>query len=239
MKSVPFALSAGFVLLTGLTVWLFYQAAHRSRPTLLVLVSWLALQAGLGLTEFYAAVPQALPPRLLLALLPPMLVIAYLLLTTRGRSYLLGLHLERLTLLHTIRIPVEMALLALYYYHAVPQLMTFEGRNWDIFSGLSAPLVYYLVFRRRLLGQRALLGWNLLCLGLVLNILVNGLLSVPGQLQQFAFEQPNLAVMYFPFVWLPSCLVPLVLISHTAACCQLARPTASIDPLLEEANLCI
>ena len=229
MESIPLVLSAGFVLLTGLTVWLFYRAAHRSRLTLAVLVAWLALQAVLGLNGFYAAAPYALPPRVLLALLPPVMVMAGLLVTTRGQTYLLGLRLEVLTLLHSIRIPVEVALLALYYHHAVPQLMTFEGRNWDIFSGLSAPVVYYLVFRRSLLGYKALLGWNLLCLGLVLNILVNALLSAPGPLQQFAFEQPNMAVMYYPFVWLPSCLVPLVLISHAAAFCQLAKPTVSLN----------
>jgi hypothetical protein len=224
MEAAPFVLAAGFMLLTGLTVWLFYRAAHRSRPTLYVLVVWLALQAGLGLTGFYAAAPAALPPRLLLALLPPVLVIAGLLLTARGRSYLRGLRIEVLTLLHTIRVPVEVGLLTLYHYHAVPQLMTFEGRNWDIFSGLSAPVVYYLVFRRRLLGYNVLLGWNLLCLGLVLNTLFNALLSVPGPLQRFAFEQPNIAVLYFPFVWLPSCIVPLVLLSHAAAFCQLTKP---------------
>ena len=223
VESVPFALSFAFVLLTGLTSWLFYRAAHESRSTLYVLVAWLALQAGLGLSGFYAAVPQALPPRLLLALLPPVLVLTGLLLTARGRSYLTGLRLERLTLLHTIRLPVEVALLALYLHGAVPRLMTFEGRNWDILAGLSAPVVYFLVFRLRRLGRRALLGWNLLCLGLVINILINALLSVPGPLQRFAFEQPNVAVMFFPFVWLPSCVVPLVLISHAAAFCQLAR----------------
>jgi hypothetical protein len=99
--------------------------------------------------------------------------------------------------------------------------MTLEGRNWDILAGLSAPILYYLVFRRKLLDHKALLGWNILCLGLVLNILFQAMLSVPGPLQQFAFEQPNMAVLYFPFIWLPSCLVPLVLLAHTAAFYQL------------------
>jgi hypothetical protein len=37
----------------------------------------------------------------------------------------------------------------------------------------------------------------------------------------FAFDQPNIAVLYFPFNWLPSCIVPLVLLSHLAAIRQL------------------
>jgi hypothetical protein len=223
VETVPFVFSTAFVLLTGLATWLFYQAAHCSLRTLFLLVAWLAGQAVLGLNGFYLAVPPTLPPRLALALLPPVLVIAGLLLTPLGRSYLLGLRLEVLTLLHTLRLAVEISLWVLYRYHFVPQLMTFEGRNWDLLAGLSAPVVYYLVFRQRRLGRQTLLGWNIVCLGLVLNILVNALLSVPGPLQRFAFEQPNRAVLYFPFVWLPAGLVPLVLLSHTAAFCQLLR----------------
>jgi hypothetical protein len=41
--------------------------------------------------------------------------------------------------------------------------------------------------------------------------------------QQFAFDQPNIAVLYFPFIWLPSCVVPLVLLSHLAAIRQLSN----------------
>jgi hypothetical protein len=223
VEPVPFVFSAAFVLLTGLASWLFYQAAHCSPRTLLLLVAWLAGQAVLGLNGFYLAAPPSLPPRLALALLPPVLVIAGLLLTPVGRSYLLGLRLEVLTLLHTLRLAVELSLWVLYRHHLVPQLMTFEGRNWDLLAGLSAPVVYYLVFRQKRVGRQTLLGWNIVCLGLVLNILVNALLSVPGPLQRFAFEQPNRAVLYFPFVWLPAGLVPLVLLSHAAAFCQLFR----------------
>ncbi|MGI4871090.1 MAG: hypothetical protein ACRYFX_07915 [Janthinobacterium lividum] len=221
METVPTALKFVFPLITAFTVWQFYRAANKSRTTLYVLLAWLALQAALGLSGFYTANSAATPPRLMLAVLPPVLLTVGLLLTTRGRAYLDSLRIDRLTLLHTVRIFVELGLLVLYMHHAVPKLMTFEGRNWDIFSGLSAPVVYFLVFRRQVLGRSALLFWNLLCLGLVLNILVNALLAIPGPFQQFGFEQPNVAVLYFPFVWLPSCVVPLVIVSHLAAIRQL------------------
>jgi hypothetical protein len=50
-----------------------------------------------------------------------------------------------------------------------------------------------------------------------LNIVVNAALSAPVPFQQFAFDQPNIAVLYFPFVWLPGFIVPLVLFAHLAA----------------------
>lgn len=151
MPPVPAALGLAFALTTGLTVWLFCRAARQSRRTLAVLLAWLLLHTGLGLSNFYVA-PEAMPPRLLLALGPPMLLILGLFLAAPGRAYLDGLHLETLTLLHVVRVPVELVLLGLFLYRAAPQLLTFEGRNWDMLSGLSAPLVYSLAFWRQQVG---------------------------------------------------------------------------------------
>jgi hypothetical protein len=46
------------------------------------------------------------------------------------------------------------------------------------------------------------------------NIVVTAILYAPLPIQQLAFEQPNIAVMYFPFVYLPGFIVPIVLFSH-------------------------
>jgi len=67
------------------------------------------------------------------------------------------------------------------------------------------------------LNRYALLIWNFICLALLLNIVFNAILSVPGVFQKFAFDQPNLAILAFPFALLPSVLVPLVLFSHLAS----------------------
>lgn len=223
MENVPAYLGLAFALVTGLTVWLFYSAAHRSRPTLYVLLAWLLLQAALGLSGFYT-LTTTLPPRLLLALAPPLLGIATLFLTGRGRAYLDALRPDTLTLLHTVRVAVELVLLGLFLHGAVPQLMTFEGRNWDILSGLSAPLIYYWAFRRKQLPPRYLLAWNCLCLALLLNVVGHAVLAVPSGFQQLAFEQPNVAILHFPFIWLPSCVVPLVLLAHLTMIRRLIRP---------------
>jgi hypothetical protein len=169
-----------------------------------------------ALSGFYT-ISNTLPPRLALLLGPPLLLLAALFATAPGRRYLDGMRLEVLTLLHVVRIPVELVLLGLYLQKAVPQLMTFEGRNWDILAGLTAPVVWYFAFRRQQLGRCGLLLWNGLGLISLLNIVANALLSAPTPLQQFAFEQPNVAILHFPFVWLPGCVVPLVLLAHLVA----------------------
>jgi hypothetical protein len=101
--------------------------------------------------------------------------------------------------------------------------MTFEGRNFDILAGITAPFVAYVGITKGKLNKSVLLIWNILCLGLLLNIVINALLSAPSPIQQFAFDQPNVAILNFPYSWLPTCIVPIVLFAHLAAIRQLTR----------------
>ena len=222
MEDLPAYISILFGFTTILTAWLFYKATGNSKPVLLIILIWLAVQALIAGSGFYT-VTDTLPPRFLLLVLPPLLVIAGLFLSPNGRKFIDGLDLKSLTILHTIRIPVELVLFYLFTYKAVPELMTFEGRNFDILSGITAPVIFYFAFIRKQFDRKVLLIWNVICLGLLVNIVSNAILSAPFPFQQFAFDQPNIAVLYFPFIWLPCCVVPLVLLSHLAAFRQLSN----------------
>ena len=222
MENLPSYISIVFGLTTILTTLIFYKAAGNSKPVLLVILIWLAVQALIASSGFYT-VTDTTPPRFLLLVLPPLLGIAGLFLSPKGRRFIDSLDLKSLTILHTIRIPVELVLFFLFTYKAVPELMTFEGRNFDILSGITAPVIFYFAFIRKQLSRKIILIWNVICLGLLINIVSNAILSAPFPFQQFAFDQPNIAVLYFPFIWLPCCVVPLVLLSHLAAFRQLSN----------------
>lgn len=170
--TVPSSLALAFVTVVALTVWLFLRAVPNPRRATIVLALWFALQGMFSLAGFYAmaGAGAGAPPRLALAVAPPALAIVALLATRGGRAWLDGLRLDRLTLMHTIRVAVELILLGLYRHGAVPKLMTFEGANWDLFSGVSAPVVWWLAFRTRRMGRHALLAWNVVCLALVLKV---------------------------------------------------------------------
>jgi hypothetical protein len=114
----------------------------------LVILIWLAVQALIASSGFYT-VTDTTPPRFLFLVLPPLLGIAGLFLSPKGREFIDGLDLKSLTILHTIRIPVELVLFFLFTYKAVPELMTFEGRNFDILSGITAPVIFYFAFIRK------------------------------------------------------------------------------------------
>jgi hypothetical protein len=116
-----------------------------------------------------------------------------------------------------VRVPVEITLYLLYQHHLVPASMTFEGRNFDILSGLTAPFIYYLAARRTNFSRPVLIIWNIAALALLLNIVATAILAFPSPLQTIAFDQPNRAITFFPYVWLPSFVVPAVLYAHLAA----------------------
>ena len=61
------------------------------------------------------------------------------------------------------------------------------------------------------------LVWNFIALGLLINIVYHAVLSAPYPFQKFGFEQPNVAVFHFPYIWLPTFIVPAVFFCHVAS----------------------
>lgn len=220
---LPSYLILTFLAAVTLTYQLFISAVKNKLVPSLIIFGWLAATAALAYTGFFTDIA-GMPPRFTLAVLPALLFIIILLISKKGQSFVDGLNIRKLTLLHIVRIPVELSLYWLAAHKAVPELMTFEGRNFDIVSGITAPIIYFICFDgNRVKNRRLLLAWNCICLGLLLTIVINGVLSAPFRFQQFAFDQPNMAVLYFPFVWLPSFIVMVVLLSHLAAIRQLLK----------------
>jgi uncharacterized membrane protein len=213
MGNVPFYVPAVFILTTLLTAFIFYKASNRSRTVLLIVGIWLLLQGIIGYTGFYL-IEDTTPPRFVLLVGPTLLAIIFLFISFSGRRFLSGLNDKWLTWLHIVRIPVEIVLYWLFIYKLVPEDMTFEGQNLDIFSGLTAPFIAYFGYHKKMLNKWILVAWNLVCLALLFNIVSMAILSAPSPFQSRAFDQPNVGVLYFPFVWLPGFIVPVVLLSH-------------------------
>lgn len=213
MNNVPLYLPLGFVATVLLTCFFLVKAARGNKIVALILIIWLIAQGAVSITGFYTQT-QGIPPRFIAVLLPPILLIISLFATSKGRNFIDQLKPDQLTLLHVVRIPVELCLFSLYSYQLVPQLMTFEGINYDILSGITAPLVAYFGYYKKLFNKTVLLIWNLACLGLLINIAYHGILSVPTPFQRFGFDQPNIGLTFFPYVFLPGLIVPAVFFAH-------------------------
>lgn len=229
MSNYPVYIDLVFILTTFLTVFLFFRASGNNRNVLLLLMLWLVVQALISRTGFYQ-VTDTIPPRFALTLAPAVLFIIGMFVTQRGRQFIDTLNQAQLTQLHIIRIPVELVLYWLYLSKGVPQRMTFEGVNYDILSGISAGFVWYFGYVKRSLSRNILIAWNVVCLILLFNIVINAILSAPFRIQKFAFDQPDVALLVYPYTWLPCCVVPIVLLSHLTCLRQLSRglmPAAS------------
>lgn len=212
MENLPIWVSGSIALITFLTAFFLYKAT-RSRLIIGISIILLLLQTVPGLKGFYQNT-SSFPPPLPLLIGPGLIGIIILFVTKGGRKLIDSFDQRWMTWLSVIRIPVEFVLLTLFIYKQVPQVMTFEGRNFDILSGLSAPFIAYFGYTKRRISRPVLLLWNFICLGLLLNVVIHAVLAVPGPLQRLAFDQPNVAVLYFPFVWLPGFIVPAVLFTH-------------------------
>src|SRR3954471_15521149 len=161
MLQIPFYISLLFILTTLLTLFIFYTAG-RSKAVLVILGAWLLLQAIISLTGFYT-VTNTLPPRFVLLVAPALLTIILLFVTQKGRLFIDSLRTDRLTLLHSVRIPVEIVLYLLYTCKTVPVNMTFAGQNLDILAGLTAPLVWYFGYVKKKMNNPTLVAWNIVC----------------------------------------------------------------------------
>jgi hypothetical protein len=223
MLDLPVTLPLLMALCAFFAVGGMYRAAAKNKQVLWITGAWLVLQGAVSLTGFYHN-DYSLPPRFALLVGPPLVLIAALFFSERGRHFLDSLHLMGLTRLHVVRIPVELCLLLLFRHGQVPLEMTFEGHNFDILSGLSTPVIVWLAFPKNGPVRRWLLVvWNVVCLGLLFNIVATAIAASPYFAGHFGFATPNVAVFYFPFVWLPCLIVPLVLLAHLAALRKLLR----------------
>jgi hypothetical protein len=191
------------------------QTRNKASLILIGLLVWIIIQSVLTLQNLYHSDANTFPPKImLLGILPAFLIIIITFSTSNGRNFIDSLPIKNITYLHIVRVPVEIVLLLLFLNKVVPELMTFEGHNFDILSGITAPVIAYFAFVQKKVNKKLLLVWNIICLGLLFNIVYYALFSVPTLLQKFAFDQPNIAVLKFPFSLLPTFIVPAVLFAH-------------------------
>ncbi len=198
------------------------QKRRTYRTALGVAAGWLLLTAGLafsGILQDWSA----LPPRMALVILPPLVALVLLLRSRRVGALLDVLPLWALVAPQVFRVLVEVLLWLLYEQGRLPIQMTFEGRNWDIVVGLTAPLVAWLAARKPAGIELALVIWHIAGLLILSNIVVVALLSTPSPLRQFWNEPANTVIADFPWVWLPGVLVPVAYTLHALALRQLLR----------------
>jgi uncharacterized membrane protein len=191
------------------------EAAQRSvfTGTVLVITGWLVLLSVLSLAGFFRHFT-ALPPRVALAILAPAVLLVIISFRKRCIELLRAAPPHWLVMLQGFRVAVEIQLWLAFTRGLIPVQMTFEGRNYDIISGLLGLLAGWLMWRFKLYQKIISIIYNVIGLTLLLNILVIAVLSIPGPTRYFMNEPANTIVAEFPFIFLPGGLVVLAIALH-------------------------
>ncbi|MGK0362229.1 MAG: hypothetical protein ACI9U2_004549 [Bradymonadia bacterium] len=176
----------------------------------------LAVAAGLALTGITARLDTT-PPLALPVFAVFLLGTVALGLSPLGRR-LASLPIRLVIGFQAFRVLVELLLHQGMLEGVVPPQLSWSGRNLDVFAGLLAVPVGLYADR---LPKAVLWAFNLIGLGLLLNVIIVAVLSVPTPLQQF--EPANTFVAFFPFIWLPTGLVTIALLGHVLLTRRLLR----------------
>ncbi len=226
MKPTPLLLNAEFIALTlALTALLLASMRIAVQKTnsnsRLVIFSalgvglWLALTAGIASTPFLWKL-DAVPPRLVLLVAPTLVGMLVFARSAKVGELLNALSPAWIVGFQAFRVAMEIILWQLFLAGIIPVQMTFEGRNFDIVVGLTAPIVAWLMSQKRM-PRAALIAWNLVSLAILVNIVIVALLSAPIPFRVFMNEPANTVILSFPYVWLPTVVVPIAFLGHIAS----------------------
>jgi hypothetical protein len=212
-------IQAGFIILTivmlvlilselkkGIAKTSLGEARRKSifNKVLYAIIGWMSLISALSLTGFLNNF-STFPPRIIIVLIVPLIVMITVTFSSATREILAHIPAKNIVRLQVFRVFVEILLWMLVVQNLLPVQMSFEGRNFDVISGLTAPFAAYFLVNNR----AALIAWNFLTLALLINILGIAILSMPTPFRVFMNEPSNTIVTTFPYVWLPGLLVPM------------------------------
>lgn len=228
MEDIPSYVAATFVaIVIAVLCFLFYairtatQGKKNITPALVitVIVAWIffiSLQTFNGYFTNLSGIP-----RLPLMIGITLIAILFLFVWPRTRTILMKMPITTLHYIHIVRVPVEMVLWWLAVSRAIPMDMTFEGGNLDIISGISAPFAAVFMVGARSKSRIGAIIWNLIALALLMNIVQMAMGYMPYFYTPDTGQSANLGVFYFPYVLLPTFIVPAVLFSHLVSLHQL------------------
>ncbi|MBN9384187.1 MAG: hypothetical protein J0H74_25775 [Chitinophagaceae bacterium] len=183
------------------------------RITLLLLGGWILLLGVLALRGAFADFSK-LPPRQGIAMLLPLPVVLWVAMSGSGKELLRHTPPHWILYLQSFRIIVELVLWLCVVDRLLPVQMSFEGRNFDILSGLLAIPVGYYCFIKKSWPSWVVLLYNIGGLVLLLNAVAIAVLSMPTPLRMFHNEPAVTLIVHFPFIYLPGFLVPLAYTLH-------------------------
>ncbi|WP_018477864.1 hypothetical protein [Pontibacter roseus] len=189
------------------------KARRRNLMVAVVLLIWIGIASALAISGILSDFA-SIPPKFAIVIVAPLVSVVLLMRWPVFKNFLAHVPDSWLCYIQVFRVPVELFLWLLFLDNLIPVQMTFEGRNWDVLTGLTAPLAAYVCFGQGRKRRQLALIWNLVGMALLLNIISVAMLSTPSPFRMFFNEPANTIVATFPTVLLPALLVPIAYTMH-------------------------
>jgi hypothetical protein len=221
------AVQIGFILLTAIFYYLLYREFRLALPKtslsidqqqkfirslLIAFFSWLVFiyaWSRFGIFANFTLFPLNAAPVILI----PLVTILVFSFSKTVKEILVHIPQENIIKLQVFRFYVEVFLWALFSVSLLPIQMTFEGQNFDVATGATATLVAWLIAKAKF-PRFAVVIWNIVGLGLLINIVTIAIFSMPTPFRVFMNQPANTIVAEFPISLLPAFLVPLAYLLH-------------------------
>jgi hypothetical protein len=251
MPQIPLHISSLFIVLVFIIAFMiiitvqacgtrlnlpFDRRRKNLSMTIIVIMVWLVFTLIIALSGYLLDF-KSMPPKILLVTIPPVIFILLLFFSKEFLELISPLSNFWFIYPQCFRILMEIILYDLFRYNVIPVQMTFEGRNFDILTGLTAPFIAYYCFNKKIWSPKLALIWNFVGLILLLNIVVTAILSTPYPFRAFMNDPANTIVFGFPFVWLPAFVVPFSFLLHVLSIRKLLKNEKESEPLLIDASI--
>lgn len=222
------------ILMTSIIIFVYYKYSKKvifdkkvrnRRMTILIgfLIFWFGYLTFLSSQEILFDLN--LPPKIpILIFLPLIITTLIFYLFNKNDLVLKAIPKTYPVYYQTFRIFVELILLFTFYKNIIPKTATFEGWNFDILIGITAPFMAYFVFRKPMKSFFLAKAWNVLGIFMILFvafIIATGfyqpqIWGSETQLVQFKFVQ-------MPYLLIAGFLAPSAIFMHFVSLMQLRK----------------
>jgi len=175
---------------------------------------WLLLTAVLAIGGYYTNF-RYFPPRVfVLGIFPPLVLTIVLCFSKSFAKILQRVPPAWLIKIQSFRIAMELMLWLAFIGNLIPFQMTFQGFNMDIIAGITALFAGNIFFRKGRFFKTETVIWNIFGILLLINIVFITTISTPAPYSVFLNEPSSAIIADFPFIWIPTFIVPYALALH-------------------------
>jgi hypothetical protein len=194
----------------------------------LVVVAWAALAVVLARKGVFATTTDTTTPIIAFGIAVPVVAGVALLRVAAVRRAIDRIPLQWLVGVQLYRVLGGVFLIAYARGDQMPAEFALPAGIGDIAVGLTALAVAYLVATRGTERARtAVLAWCAFGIADLVVAVGTGFLSSPSILQQLALDDPNMAITRYPFVLIPTFLVPVSILLHVYVIVRLRERSAA------------